>query len=367
MKEHLPALQIVIPLLAAPIAVILRHPVIVRLIAIAVAFTSLFISCTMLGIVMTEGPMSYYMGGWELAGDVPLGIELRVDKINAFIMLIISAIASVVMPYGMGQKGLAGPEGKEHLFYAAFMLAMTGLLGISITGDAFNVFVFLEVTSLSSYALVAMGDGRQAPKAAFNYLVMGTIGAFILLGVGFLLALTGTLNMADIAKQLPAVVYTPASLPLGSSSSVQPSSWRCSRYQWLPNAYTYAPSFRLSVGHGDQGVLCFLRTIFTLFGAAFVFRDLGIHVVLLPLSVVAMFVGSIAAIYQTNVKRLLAFSSVAQIGYMTLGLSLVSINGLTGGIVHLFNHALMKCGLFLAVGCVVLKVGSSHISIFRVS
>ncbi|MFP6639739.1 MAG: proton-conducting transporter membrane subunit, partial [Myxococcota bacterium] len=139
-------------------------------------------------------------------------------------------------------------------------------------------------------------------------------------------------------------------------------------HQWLPNAYTYAPSIVsafLAATATKVAYYVLLRFIFTLFGVTFVFEVVGLSYLLLPLSLIAMFVGSAAAIYQTNIKRLLAYSSIAQIGYMTLGLSLANQEGLTGGLVHLFNHALMKGGLFLVVACIVFRTGSAQIEDMR--
>ena len=176
-----------------------------------------------------------------------MGIEYRIDAANAFLLLIVTGIASVVLPFGLGRTGVSGPEGKEHLFHSALLLCMTGLLGISITGDMFNVFVFLEVTSLSSYALVAMGRGRRAPMAAYSYLIMGTIGGtFILVGIGFVYAITGTLNMAEIAEALqrPGMLANSTAIVsfgfLTVGVSIKLAVFPL--YQWLPNAYSYAPS-----------------------------------------------------------------------------------------------------------------------------
>ena len=378
MTNHFPALLIVVPLMAAPICLFLRKQWLVRIWAVLVAWTCLYFAWTMLNQIVggIDTPIRYAMGGWQM----PLGIELSIDAANAFIVLIITGIASVVFPFGIGCKGLAGPEGKEHLFYAALLLCMCGLMGIAVTGDVFNVFVFLEITSLSSYALISMGRKRQALMAAYSYLIMGTIGGtFILVGIGFLYAATGSLNMADIAVILPKVIADPKGVTtavvafgfLGVGVGIKLAIFPL--YQWLPNAYTYAPSkvsAFLSATATKVSYYVLLRLIFTLFGVGFVFKTLGVQKVLLPMSIVAMFLGSLAAIYQTNVKRLLAYSSVAQIGYMTLGLCLlqfdgntiVNHDGLTGGIAHLFNHAIMKCGLFLIVGCVIYRMGSTTIS-----
>lgn len=372
MMNHLPVLLVATPLIAAPICVLLRHAAVVRFVATAVAAASLWASLILIDHLMGGGEavyaqvISYKVANWA----PPLGIELRVDALNAFILLILSTIATIVFPYGFGTNGLSGPDGKAHLFYAALLLCFCGLVGITVTGDAFNVFVFVEIASLSSYTLISLGNNRRATMASFSYLVMGTIGGtFILIGIGFLFALTGTLNMQDIVARLPAVI--------DSSTAIVALAFLClgtaiklavfPLYQWLPNAYTYAPakvSAFLSATATKVSYYVFLRITFGLFGAAYVFGKLHLDTVLLVLGIVAMFVGSTAAIYQTNVKRLLAYSSVAQIGYMVLGIALMNQSGLTGGIVHLFNHALMKCGLFLAVGCVAYRMGSNDISAF---
>ena len=365
MLEHLPAFQIILPMMAAPLCLIIRQKVLVQIWASIVAWISCIIAWSIVLRVYHDGQIAYHLGDWAPS----MGIEYRIDAANAFILLIVTGIASVVFPYGIGKDGVSGPEGKEYLFYAALLLCMTGLLGITITGDAFNVFVFLEVTSLSSYALVSMGKGRRAKMAAFSYLIMGTIGGtFILVGIGFLFAIAGTLNMAEIAAILskPGVASTSTAIVsfgflvvgVGIKLAVFPL------YQWLPNAYSYTPSkvsAFLSATATKVSYYVLLRIMFGIFGAVFVFKTISLDQILMPLSIVAMFVGSIAAIYQTNIKRLLAYSSIAQVGYMTLGISLLNMDALTGGIVHLFNHAVMKCGLFLVVGCIVYRIGSTQI------
>ena len=363
MTEHLPALQIILPLLAAPLCVLIRTPTVVRLFAVAVAFANLFVSAALLEQVLTVGEIAYHLGGWT----PPLGIEYRIDASNAFVMLIVSGIAAVVMPFGLGSANLTVPPSKKYLFYAAFLLCITGLLGISITGDAFNIFVFLEVSSLSAYSLIALGNHRKALTAAFSYLIMGTIGGtFILIGIGLMYQMTGTLNIEDLSQRLPAVMETRTihvafafiTVGAGIKLAVFPL------HQWLPNAYTYAPSVVsafLAATATKVSFYVLARVIFGVFGAAFVFGVLNLDKLLIPLSIAAMFVGTTAAIYQTNVKRLLAYSSIAQIGYMTLGLSLNNELALTGSLVHLFNHALMKGGLFLAVACITFKINSSKI------
>jgi multicomponent Na+:H+ antiporter subunit D len=254
-----------------------------------------------------------------------------------------------------------------HLFASAYLLCLTGLVGIAITGDLFNVFVFLEISSLASYTLVSIGTHRRALHAAFTYLVLGTIGGtFILIGIGLVYQATGTLNMADIAARLPAVRHL-RSVPTAFAFLTIGTGIKLAIFplgQWLPNAYTFAPPAVSAFLAGTSTKVIYyllVRIIFTMFGPTYVFQTLHFGDLMLPLSVAAMFVGSIAAVYQKNVKRLLAYSSVAQIGYLTLALSLGTASALAAGLLHLVNHALMKSGLFLVVSCISSRTGSDSI------
>ena len=367
MMEQLPALQIVLPLVAAPLCLLLRQALWVKTFAVAVSWLCLAMALGLLDRVLTQGAISYAMGGWA----PPLGIEYRIDVLSAYILVIVSGIASVVLPFGIEGADLRLPRERHYLFYAAFLLGVTGLLGIAITGDAFNIFVFLEISSLASYTLISLGRDRRALTAALSYLIMGTVGGtFILIGIGLLYQMTGTLNLQDLAQRLPPVLETRtvwmafAFLVIGTSIKLAVFPL----HQWLPNAYSFAPaavSAFLSATATKVSYYVLVRLIFTVFGAAFVFDVMQLQLLLVPLSLAAMFVGSIAAIFQTHLKRLLAYSSVAQIGYMTLGLSMANESGLTGGLVHLFNHALMKGGLFLVAACVVFRVGSAYLSDLR--
>jgi len=365
--EHLPALQTVVPLLAAPFCVLLRQATLVRVFAVIVAWTCLAIALALLDTVLAHGTVSYALGGWA----APLGIEYRVDILNAYVLVLVATIGSVVMPFPLDGRELRIPRERYFLFYALFLLCLAGLLGITITGDLFNIFVFLEISSLSAYALIGLGRERGALTAAFSYLVMGTVGStFILIGTGLIYQLTGTLNMVDLAQRLPVGLdsrtawIAPAFLIVGTSIKLAAFPL----HQWLPNAYTFAPSMVasfLSATATKVAYYILVRVIFGVFGAVFIFETIGLSNLLLPLSLAAMVVGSLAAIQQTNIKRLLAYSSIAQIGYMTLGLSLANLDGLTGGLVHLFNHALMKGGLFLVVACALARVSSPDLEALR--
>ncbi|HHW78913.1 MAG TPA: monovalent cation/H+ antiporter subunit D family protein [Xanthomonadaceae bacterium] len=365
MIAHLPALQVIIPLVSAPLCALLPAGRAVWLAAMAASWLAFLIAVLLLDQVLAHGPISYLMGGWP----VPWGIEYRVDVLNAYVLLIVATIGAVVMSFGriIVERRIRLPESKQSWFYTAYLLCLTGLLGITITGDAFNVFVFLEISSLSSYVLISIGRDRRALTASYQYLIMGTIGAtFILIGIGLLYVMTGTLNMADLAARIPAVADTRtvraafAFLTIGVSLKLA----LFPLHLWLPNAYAYAPSVvtaLLAATATKVAVYVLLRFFFTIFGAKFSFETMQLDKILLPLALVGIFSASVVAIFQSNVKRMLAYSSVAQIGYMILGISLVSVTGLTAGIVHLFNHALMKGALFMALGCVSFRVGAARL------
>ena len=362
-SSHLPALQIALPLVAAPLCVLLPKRLVFPFV-LAVGWGTLGLAAMLLHRVIETGAFSYALGGWS----APWGIEYRLDLLNAFVILLVALIGAVVLAYA--PASVAREIATENLphFYAAFLLCLTGLLGISITGDAFNVFVFLEISSLSTYGLISLGRDRRALTAAYNYLILGTIGAtFILIGIGLLYMMSGTLNMADLATRLPAVAHTRtikvafAFLSVGLTLKLA----LFPLHIWLPNAYAYAPSVVtafVAATATKVSVYAFLRFVFTIFGADFAFETMRLNWLLLPLALVGIFAASAVAIYQTDLKRLLAYSSVAQIGYMMLGISFGSVTGLTAGIVHLFNHALMKGALFLAVGCIFLRAHSVQLS-----
>ncbi|NPV26236.1 MAG: monovalent cation/H+ antiporter subunit D family protein [Firmicutes bacterium] len=317
--------------------------------------------------VLESGKISYRLGGWE----PPWGIEYVVDYLNGFVLCIVAFIAFIVTIYAKKSVAVEIEEGKEPLFYAIYLLFITGLMGIVITGDIFNLYVFLEIASLAGYALIAIGKRREALLASFNYLVMGTIGAtFILLGIGHLYMVTGTLNMADLGARLPAlyqskVVHTAFAFFI-TGLSIKIALFPL--HNWLPNSYTYAPSTVSAIMAATTtkvGAYVLIRIMFTVFKPDFIFSGVKLHQLLLFLSILAILAGSILAIAQKDIKKMLAYSSIGQIGYIVLGIALLNLTGVQGSLLHILNHALMKGCLFLAVGAVVYKMGITNIADFR--
>jgi len=360
---HFPVLQIIVPLLLAPVCVLVRGARLAWFTALTASWLAFGIAVSLLLDVLASGPRSYAVGDWE----APWGIELRVDAVNAFVLCIVAGIGAIVMIFARKSVQEELGEARAYLFYTAYLLCLAGLLGVTVTGDAFNLFVFLEISSLSSYVLISLGKDRRALHAAYQYLILGTIGAtFYLIGVGLLYQTTGTLNMMDLERLISTqdnvrgvrVAFAFLSVGISLKLALFPL------HHWLPNAYTYAPSavtgFLASTAT-KVSIYVLLRVFFTIFGVNFSMEQMALGEILMILAVAAMFVASTVAIFQNNIKRMLAYSSIAQIGYIVLGISMASVTGVQAGMLHIFNHSLIKGALFLAMGCVAYRTGSTNI------
>ncbi len=366
MTEHISILLIVIPLLAAPVMAISNRARLSWLLSLAVTATCAYLSFIMMLGVQQGGEIHYAMGGWA----PPWGIAYRIDPLNGLVTFVVCLIALATTIFA--RKSIQR-EIEAHvipLFYAAFLLGFLGLVGICLTGDIFNMFVFLEISSLASYALIGMGKNRRALTASFHYLILGTLGAtFFLLGIGMLLAATGTLNMQGLASILPDVENRPllhtafALIVVGLTlkAAVFPL------HLWLPNAYTYAPStvsIFLSATATKVALYALIRCLFDVFSLGYML-DSWLPQALLFIGAISVLYASWIAIGQREVKKMLAYSSVAQIGYIVIGIGLVSDAGLRASLLHIFNHALMKALLFMAAGILAYRLNSTSYDSIR--
>jgi multicomponent Na+:H+ antiporter subunit D len=364
LAAHLPILQVIVPLVSAPIAVLSRRGGVAFALATAASWAAFGLAVLLWLQVQHQGVVTYEIGSWP----APWGIEYRIDALSAFVLVLVAGVAAVVLPYCRRSVEAEIPPEQHYLFYAIFTLCLAGLLGITATGDAFNIFVFVEISALASYVLIALGRDRKALVAAYQYLIMGTIGAtFLVIGIGLLYLMTGTLNLADMRERLEGIGDTRPVLTALAFITVGMSLKLAlfPLHQWLPNAYCYAPSAVsafIAATSTKVSIYVLLRFYFSVFGAGVVFGGVGLPDIMLVLSLAAMFVASALAIFQTDLKKLLAYSSVAQIGYITLGLSFESVAGLTASIVHLFNHGITKAGMFMLVGGAAFIVGGSSMS-----
>ncbi|WP_340104931.1 complex I subunit 5 family protein [Rhodohalobacter sp. 8-1] len=314
---------------------------------------------------LQTGSIRYFFGGWE----PPIGIEFVYDGLSGFILLVINAVAFLVLIYAK-QPGRQEFNGKELAYYALAMLMMLGFNGMVLTGDLFNLYVFLEISSLSSYALISIGN-KPAPFAAFRYLIIGTTGGTLyLLGVGFLYTNTGTLNIIDMSAMLPMLVDNSSVVTalilmvvgIGVKAAIFPM------HGWLPDSYTYAstPSSTLIAPIGTKVAAYILfRVMLYLFGIELTDAVIPISYIVGVFACIGIIYGSVMAIAQTEMKRMLAYSSVSQIGYIIMGLSLANPFGFAGALLHVLNHAVMKACLFMITGNLRYKEGHSNISLFN--
>ncbi|MEM7661941.1 MAG: monovalent cation/H+ antiporter subunit D family protein [Pseudomonadota bacterium] len=368
--RHAPALLVVTPLMLAGICSFMPTGRAGWILSIVATAASTLCALVLLGQVQTVpgGIISYALGGWV----PPIGIEFRVDALNILFLLLVTAFGFLAAVFSWPTVAAEVRQEKRALFYAAYMICFTGLAGVVITGDAFNLFVFLEISSIATYVLVALGGNRdrRAFPAAFNYLIMGTIGAtFFVIGVGFLYAATGTLNMADIAAQLTEMgsnrVVQAAFAFIAVGLGIKAAAWPL--HLWLPNAYAYAPSFVtmfLSATATKVAIYALIRFLFTVFSTEIFEPGRDFVFLFAPLAMIGMVACSFQAIFQNDVRRMLAYSSVAQVGYILLGISIGTAAGLSAGLFHLVSHALLKGALFMAVAGIVLTYQGTRISDF---
>jgi multicomponent Na+:H+ antiporter subunit D len=365
---HAPVLLIAGPLIGAAAAALAPSSRWAWMISVGASVFAVWMALGVVGETARRGIVDYFIGGFA----PPAGIALRIDGLGAMMALLISFVGAAVALYSGHALRAEVRDRKHTLFQAGFLLCLAGLLGLVSTGDAFNAFVFLEVSSIGTYALVALGErrDRRALPAAFNYLIMGTIGAtFFVIGIGFLYAATGTLNMADMAVRLAPLSenrtvqagFAFVFVGLGLKAAMFPL------HGWLPGAYGYAPSAIaafLSATATKAALYLMARFAFTVFEPDDAFVRGFLLWVAAPLAATAAIVCSLQAVFEKDVRRILAFSSVAQVGYILLGLSIGTIVGASAGLMHLLAHALMKGALFMAVGAAALSVNARTLEDF---
>ncbi len=309
--------------------------------------------------VLQHGGYRYTVGNWQ----PPYGIELVIDPLSALMLLLISAVALVATVGALKSVEQELP-GREHLFFTLYLILVAGLLGLVMTGDAFNLYVLLEITSITTYGLIAMGRGR-APLASFNYIIMGSIGAcFYLLGAGYLYILTGTLNMADIASILPGLQGHAAIATAFGFMMV--GLWVKMAFfplhNWLPNAYSLAPTgagIMIAPLMTKVTVYLMIRVMFSIFAPEYTFfAHAGVQAGIVWVASLAILCASALALAQRNLRRMLTYILVAEVGYMVGGVWLANSTGMTGAVLHIVNDALMTLCLFLAAAAIVYRTGS---------
>jgi multicomponent Na+:H+ antiporter subunit D len=287
-----------------------------------------------------------------------LGLPLVLDGLSHLLLLLISAVAFLVILYALAY--FTGKEDRAG-FYLLYLLMVAGMNGVVLAGNLFHLFIALEIASLATYALVALKRGELELEAALKYLVLGSAASlFLLLGFVLLYGQTGTFFMAAISGQsipgsIKMLIAALLIVGLGLKAALVPF------HTWLPDAHTSAPAPVSATLSGILikvlGIYCLVRLLFNVLG----FTPL-LSAVLIGLASLTILVGGLLALAQDDYKRLLAYSSVSQIGYIVLGLALGTPLGMLGALLHLFNHATFKPLLFLNAGAVERATGTRKLS-----
>ena len=315
-------------------------------------------------LTIFEAPFAYQIGGFP----APWGILLVSDGLSTLMLVIINVIGFLSIIYSTKYMTMYTAKPK---YYSLFLLMLAGMNGVVITGDLFNVFVFLEVASLASYALVGFGCEHEELEASFKYLILGEVASTaILFGIAFLYSMTGTLNMPDLARQIEviginkAVAFVIAIFIMGFGLKASTVPF----HAWLPDAHPSAPAPISAMLSGVLikaiGVYAIARIMFDVIGP-----NAMVSSILMFLGALSMVVGVFLAVGQSDFKRMLAYHSISQMGYVTLGLGLglnpnvspvVAAMGLFGGLYHLVNHAVFKSLLFLCSGAFEYRTGTRN-------
>lgn len=359
MESQLPIFVILVPLFTAFAACLLgiAHPKFTLPTVIGGLFMLVFATLGTLLKVLESGTLRYGLGNWPR----PVGIEFVVDELNAMLLFLIAiaALFGTVHSIPVVRRDL---DEQQVPFYTLLMLLITGLLGMTITGDIFNIYVMIEITALSTYALVALAGGR-AYMAAFQYIIIGSIGAgFYLLGVGFIYIKTGSLNIAHLHTILPSL-YDSTAILVGFGLILTGLFIKMAMFPlhgWLPNAYSTSlgPVSSIAAPLATKVMLyVMLRIMISVFDPHFTFEILGISTFLVTLSAVAIVAGGVYALAQTDIKRMLTYIIIAEIGYMVGGIWLGNHSGMVGAVFHIINDVLAMLCLFMVVSSIEFKTG----------
>ncbi|OSP10051.1 cation:proton antiporter [Halorubrum ezzemoulense DSM 17463] len=360
MIDHLIVLLVVLPILGAAVPPLasLRYDRVGWAVATATALGHAALAGALAWTVWTDGVVRYAVGGFV----APYGIELVADGLTILLVALISAVSLGVLAYARH----AGPH--ENSFYSQFLLLVAGLSGMTVTGDVFNLYVFLEITGLAAYGLVASGPGARSAVAALKYLIIGTIGASLyLLGVGYALAATGTLNMADLSDKLAAAGYDSTLVLTAFGLIVAGLLVKVALFPihtWQPDAYADSPdsvSAFISALVSTVSAYALARVLFSVFTVDFLEAVPIARQALVAVACVSIVAGSALAVAQSDVQRMLAYSSVSQFGLVIAGFAIATPLAVVGATVHLVGHAVMKGGLFAATGIIERKTGATTV------
>ncbi len=367
--SKLPFYCVIIPLIASfcmPVFARWKKEVCAPLATLATA--AVFILTLIIGYHVSQGQvLSYAVSGW----DPPWGIEMMVDSLSAIMMMLISGVSLFILIFSFAAIKYELERIVTGWYYTAFLLCLSGMVGLVVSNDIFNMYVLIEIAGISACALVAAKGTRLSTEAALKYLLLATIGSgFILFGIGFIYMITGHLNVHYVAAELsvikdqyPILIWTTLSffvVGFGVKAALFPL------HLWLPDAHSSAPSPSSAILSSlvvKVYIIAFVRVLLIAFGLE-IFHETFIRHLIIVLAVMAMLGGSFFAFVQIELKRRLAYSTVAQVGYIFLGIGLGTPWGLAAGMLHILVHAFMKTCLFLCAGAIAYQTGRKQVNEF---
>ena len=334
---------------------------------LVVAGTVFIIAAYLTVLVLPEWPYTFQIGYWK----APWGIELILDPLSSLMVLTICAFCFLIALYSLRTIRIEVPLEKAGWYYTAYLLLLTGMLGLMVTNDIFNMYVMIEITGICAVALVLARGTKEATEASLKYLLLAVIGSgFILFAIGFLYSVTGNLNITYVAAELalvkenyPYLVWTAMGFFLvgfGIKAALFPL------HLWLPDAHSSAPYASSALLSGlvvKVYIVSMIRIFYLVFGPEMLIGT-PMGTLLLLLSSLAIIGGSFFAYTQLNLKRRLAYSTVAQVGYIFLGLGLGTSWGLTAALLHIIVHAFMKVALFMSAGTIYFQTGKKNVLYF---
>ncbi len=349
-------LVVIVPLIAAALCVIAaRHRVVQRALSLAALSSNVVTSAVLLARVDDEGIIVTQAGGWR----VPIGITLMVDRLSAVMLLVSSLMLIAVMVYAIG---LGDEERRFAAFHPIYLALAAGVSASFITGDLFNLFVAFEVMLVASYVLLTLGGRREQVRSGMTYVIISLIAStFFVTALALLYASTGTVNMVELSERIPELadgVRLGFSLLLvvvfGIKAGVFPL------FFWLPDSYPTAPGAITAIFAGlltKVGVYAMIRSQTLLFPP-----DDRQGTVLLVVAALTMVIGVLGALAQDDMRRILSFHVISQIGYMIFGLALFTLAGIAGAVFYVVHHIAVKTSLFLVAGLVEFRTGSGRLS-----
>jgi len=366
MIYQLPVLIVVQLLLGSflmPIVGRFRNQLIPYISLFLMALANVF-SIILLIRVVREGNIHYHLGNWA----PPWGIELVADLLGAYMAVIITGIGFLVLVFAWRDIQREINYALRGWFYTLVLLASGAMVGMVLTNDLFNLYVMVEIVSLCGPALVAIRNNRLSVEAGFKYLVMIALGSGpILFGIGLIYMITGHLNMTFAGQEvLTAINEFPRVALLAQAFFIVGFGVKAALFPlhvWLPDAYTSAPSPSSAFLAGLAAkvyIIGLTRVLFNLYGID-ILATTPLFTILKVMGVAGIILGSIMALNQKDIKRLVAYSSVAQIGYIFLGLSMATGFSVTGAVLHILNHALIKSMMFLCCGVIIYQKKTSHV------